>query len=174
MIDYPLPVLGICAFSGTGKTTLLTHVLPILRMAGLRIALVKHAHHAFDIDHPGKDSYQLREAGASQVLVASRKRMALMREFETERGEPVLDECLAALDPGAADLVIVEGFKHAAMPKLELHRPSLGHALLCASDPHVVAVATDAPIALPRALPLLDLNDPEAVAEFILGWVRGG
>jgi molybdopterin-guanine dinucleotide biosynthesis protein B len=168
MIDFPLPILGFCAFSGTGKTTLLKKVLPILRTQGKRIVLVKHAHHQFEIDHPKKDSYELRKAGALKTLIASRKRMALVTEFSEDHPEPTLQETLSALDPEGVDLVLVEGFKHEAFPKIELHRPSLGKPLLCLSDPHVIAVASDSPIAeISGRLPLLDLNDPAEIAQFI-------
>ncbi len=169
MIDYPLPLIGFSAFSGTGKTTLLKRLLPILRDQGLRIAVIKHAHHRFDIDHPGKDSHELRDAGANRMLVASRRRMALVTEFEQGHAEPTLDELLNALDPDGLDLVLVEGFKHAPIPKIELHRPALGKPLLCLQDSRIIAVATDGEIpAAPPAMHRLDLNDPQAIARFIL------
>jgi molybdopterin-guanine dinucleotide biosynthesis protein B len=169
MIDYPLPLLGFSAYSGTGKTTLLKRLLPILRDQGLRIAVIKHAHQGFDVDHPGKDSHELRDAGANRMLVASRRRMALITEFETGHPEPTLDELLQALDPQGLDLVLVEGFKSAPFAKIELHRPALGKPLLCLRDPRIIAVASDGEIqAAPPALPRLDLNDPQAIARFIL------
>jgi molybdopterin-guanine dinucleotide biosynthesis adapter protein len=161
-----VPIIGFAAFSGTGKTTLLRRLLPLLRDRGLRIALVKHAHHRFEVDHPGKDSYELRKAGAQRVLVTSRDRWALMVERDRPR-EPRLDEALLELDQGGLDLIVVEGFKRERFPKVELHRPSLGHPLLFPDDDCVIAVASDGP--LPRAtdLPLLDLNRPEAIAGFL-------
>lgn len=168
--DNHPPILGICAWSGTGKTTLLRAVIPMLRERGLRLALLKHAHHRFDIDHPGKDSHTLREAGAEQVVVASRERIATIRERNPADGEPSLQESLAALDSRELDLVLVEGFKHAAIAKLELHRPALGKTLLCSEDRNVVAVASDVPLPLPRELPQLDLNSPAQIAEFICEW----
>ncbi|MEJ2479038.1 MAG: molybdopterin-guanine dinucleotide biosynthesis protein B [Acidihalobacter sp.] len=161
----PIPVLGFAAWSGTGKTTLLSRVLPILRQSGLRCALLKHAHHSFDIDHPGKDSYELRKAGADQVLIASRWRWALMVESETEQ-DPPLDEMLGRLNPTQADIVLVEGFKHERMPKIELHRPALGRPLLYPDDPDIIAIASDEPLETP--LPRLDLNDAAAIAAFIV------
>lgn len=161
------PIVGFAAWSGTGKTTLLTRLLPLLRGRGLRIGVVKHAHHDFDIDVPGKDSYELRKAGASHVLVGSRRRWALVVETDLPQ-EPPLSEMLSHIAPDELDLILVEGLKREAIPKIELHRPSLGKPLLCRNDPHIVAVATDAPLALPRPLPLLDLNRPEQIAEFIL------
>jgi molybdopterin-guanine dinucleotide biosynthesis adapter protein len=160
----PIPVLGFAAWSGTGKTTLLSRLLPILRQAGLRCALLKHAHHNFDIDHPGKDSYELRKAGASQVLIASRRRWALMVENEREQ-DPPLQEMLGRLDPTQADIVLVEGFKHEHLPKIELYRPALGKPLLYPDDPDIIAIASDKPMEAP--LPRLDLNDPTAIAAFI-------
>jgi molybdopterin-guanine dinucleotide biosynthesis protein B len=167
MIDFPVPLLGFSAFSGTGKTTLLTQLLPILKAQGLRIAVVKHAHHQFEIDHPRKDSYQLRKSGASQMLVASRDRMALIAETGNQR-EPRLAGLLPHLDSDTLDLVLVEGFKREPIPKIELHRPKLGNPLLCIHDPHIIAIATDETIsALPAGLLVLDLNQPEAIARFI-------
>ena len=165
-----IPVLGVAAYSGTGKTTLLRKILPQLRAQGLRVAVVKHAHHSFDTDVPGKDSYELRKAGATQMLVASRHRWALVTETG-DAAEPRLDDLLARLDRTNLDLILVEGFKAEAFPKIELHRPSLGHPLLFQLDPSIVAVATDAPLATAPAIPVLDLNRPEQIAEFILGRV---
>ncbi len=168
------PVLGFAAFSGTGKTTLLKRLLPLLTEAGLRVGMVKHAHHSFEVDRPGKDSYELRKAGAQQMLVASSRRWALMAETPERQGDPALDELLAHLDQSALDLILVEGFKHLRYPKVELHRPELGHPLLCAEDPSVVAVASNAPLDLPRALPLLDLDAPDAIAAFVREYALSG
>ena len=162
-----LPVLGFCAFSGTGKTTLLASLIPLLNARGLRIGLVKHTHHDFDIDQPGKDSYVLRKAGAGQVLVASRQRWALMVE-EPQSGDPRLEPLLEKLDATRLDLVLVEGFKHSAIDKIELHRPSLGKPLLFPDDAAIIAVASDAPLPIDCPLPLLDINRPDSIAEFIL------
>ncbi len=169
MIDYPLPLVGFCAFSGTGKTTLLTRLLPLLNNRGLRIGMVKHAHHRFDIDYPGKDSFELRLAGASQMLVASRKRMAWVKETQENRPEPVLEEALLALETEHLDLVLVEGFKQAAIPKIELHRASLGKPLMYPAMSNIIAIATDAPLTDKSiSLPLLNLNQPVEIAEFII------
>jgi molybdopterin-guanine dinucleotide biosynthesis protein B len=173
MIQFALPLLGFCAFSGTGKTTLLKQLLPILRASGLHIGVIKHAHHQFDIDHKHKDSYELRKAGAAQMLIASRRRMALITEFESDHGEPTLEETLEALDAELLDLVLVEGFKHEQFPKIELHRPGMGKPLLCAADPSVIAVATDAPLfPSPIHLPVLDLNDIIGISDFILNYAQ--
>jgi molybdopterin-guanine dinucleotide biosynthesis protein MobB len=152
----------------------LTQVLPLLRENGLRVGLVKHAHHGFDPDIPGKDSYRLRKAGAIQTLVASRRRRALITELAEER-EPELEELLAELDPNRLDLVLVEGFRGEAIPKIEVHRPDLGQPALFPQRPEIRAVACDGPPGTdPGSRPLLDLNRPEAVAEFILELVAKG
>ena len=164
-----VPVLGFAARSGTGKTTLLASVVPLLREAGIRLALVKQAHPDFDLDQPGKDSYELRKAGASRVLLASRQRWALLVERPVER-EPVLEELLAELDRDL-DLVLVEGFSAERFAKVELHRPALGREPMYPNDEAVVAVATDAPLAAPCALPVLDLNEPRTVADFVIDWL---
>jgi len=168
MIDYPLPLIGISAYSGTGKTTLLTRLLPLLSEQGVRVAVIKHAHHLFDIDHPGKDSHELRKAGAAQMVIASHRRMALVKEYEADHPEPTLEEALQAIDPEHLDLVLVEGFKRADFPKIELHRPALGKPLLCLNDPNIIAIASDAEVPdAPASLPRLDLNQPSQIADFI-------
>lgn len=160
------PILGIAAYSGTGKTTLLCRIIPLLRARGLRVGMIKHAHHTFQLDTPGKDSYELRQAGAGQVLVASRNRWALMVETPGQ-DEPPLDALVARLNHDALDLVLVEGFKQGRFPKIELHRPALRKPLIFPTDDTVVAVACDAPLPVPAALPVLDLNDPSEVVDFI-------
>lgn len=162
-----VPILGFAAYSGTGKTTLLEKLLPLLRANDLRIGVIKHAHHRFDIDQPGKDSHRLRQAGASQMLVASRHRWALMVETQTRAGEPDLDDLLRHLDQNELDIILVEGFKHEAFPRIELHRPALGKPLLFPDDPHIIAVASDAALSVATELPCLDINDPAQIAAFI-------
>jgi molybdopterin-guanine dinucleotide biosynthesis adapter protein len=157
-------VLGIAGWSGAGKTTLLTKLLPVLVARGLKIATLKHAHHAFDVDTPGKDSWEHRQAGASEVLICSEKRWALMHELRRET-EPTLAMLLGKLSP--CDLVLVEGFKHAAHAKLEVYRPSLGKPPLYPDDARVLAVATDAPLPAPHSR-CVDLNDVQAVADCVL------
>jgi molybdopterin-guanine dinucleotide biosynthesis protein MobB len=159
-------VLGFAAWSGTGKTTLLRKLIPALRAHGLRLGVVKHAHHSFDVDQPGKDSYELRHAGAQRVLVGSRARYALMVEREAAE-EPDLAELLALMPGTELDLILVEGFKHENFPKVELHRPSLGRPLLHPQDSSIVAVASDAELSPAPPLPVLDLNDVDAVADFV-------
>jgi molybdopterin-guanine dinucleotide biosynthesis protein B len=163
-------ILGIAGYSGSGKTTLVKALLPVLTARGLDVSTVKHAHHAFDIDTPGKDSYEHRAAGARQVLISSERRWALVREHRGQP-EPGLPDLLAKLDP--ADLVLVEGWKHGTHPKLEVHRPATGTPLLAAGDPHVVAVATDAEALPGVAVPLLPLNDIDAIADFAAAFARG-
>jgi len=160
-------VLGIVGGSGSGKTTLITALVPRLAAHGLSVSVVKHAHHGFDIDRPGKDSFRHREAGAREVLVASPQRWALL--CENRDAEPPLATLLARLAP--VDLVLVEGFKSADHAQLEVHRPSLGRPRLGDAARGILAVATDAPSA-DAALPELPLNDPDAIAAWILAWWR--
>jgi molybdopterin-guanine dinucleotide biosynthesis protein B len=169
MINYSLPILGFCAFSGTGKTSLLKQLLPLLKLKGLRLGIVKHAHHQFDIDQPGKDSYELRQAGATQMLVASHKRLAWVKELSENQPEPGLEETLQILDPDDLDLVLVEGFKQESFPKIELHRPSMGKPLLYSTMPGIIAIATDTPLTDPDIhLLQLNLNQPAEIADFII------
>ena len=157
-------VLGVAGWSGSGKTTLLVALLPELRRRGLSVSTIKHAHHAFDVDQPGKDSWRHREAGAQEVLVSSNRRWALMRELDGAP-EPRLDELLSRLSP--VDLVLVEGFKSERHQKLEVWRRSVGKPLLAASDPCVLAVASDA--AVPESpAPVLALDRPAEIADFLL------
>jgi molybdopterin-guanine dinucleotide biosynthesis protein B len=156
-------VIGIAGYSGSGKTTLIEKVIPLLVGEGLRVSLIKHAHHEFDVDQPGKDSYRHRHAGCTEVLVSSSKRWALMHELRGA-AEATLQEQLKKLAP--CDLVIVEGYKAEPIPKIEVHRHAAPTPLLHLEDPHVIAVATDEPLA--TALPQLPLDDPAAVARFII------
>lgn len=166
MLDAPIPVIGFAAYSGTGKTTLLKQLIPLLRELGLRPGVIKHAHHDVEFDVPGKDSYVLRKAGAGQVLLASDRRWALMGE-EPAPLEPELPQLLKRMNLNELDLVLVEGFRHLPFPKIELHRPALGKPLLCLEDESIIAVASDDQLALPRPLPLLDINDVEAIGAFV-------
>ncbi len=162
-----IPILGFAAWSGTGKTTLLRRLLPILAGRGIRVGMIKHAHHDFDVDTPGKDSYELRKAGAAQMLISSRRRWALMVERPADR-EPPLDEVLLELDQELLDLILVEGFKHERFPKIELHRPGFGRPLLHPCDDTIVAIATDTPLDAPVSLPMLDLNSPAEIASYVI------
>ena len=168
-MQFPVPLIGFAAKSGSGKTTLLLKLIPLLKARGLRVALIKRAHHEFDIDKPGKDSFELRKAGADQVLVGSDRRWALIVENDIPK-EPSLSDLVSNLHSESIDLVIVEGFKLAAIPKIEVYRPSLGHPLLAADDPHVVAIATDAPESVQIEIPVFDIKRPAMIAEFI--WTR--
>ena len=162
-------IFGLAGWSGSGKTTLLAAIIPELGARGLSVSTIKHAHHEFDIDRPGKDSWRHRQAGAHQVMVASSRRWALMHELRGEP-EPSLDELVARMTP--VDLLLVEGWKRHPHPKVEVHRPSLGKPLLYLDDPWVVAIASDEKLSTP--VPLLPLDDPAAVAAFIsdhLGFV---
>ena len=165
-----IPILGIAAFSGTGKTTLLLKLLPLLQARGLRVGMVKHAHHNFEIDHAGKDSYALRKSGAKQIIVGSRTRWAMVCEHQ-DHGEPKLIDLLNNLHHDSLDLILVEGFKNEHFPKLEVHRPSLGHALLFPTDRNVVAIAHDGQLPIETQLPRLDINKSDDIADFISEFV---
>lgn len=166
MNNAKVPILGFAAHSGTGKTTLLTQLIPTLKQDGLRIGLIKHSHHNFQIDQPGKDSFRLREAGASPVMLVSSHRRAIITEFSIIT-EPLLDEQLLAFDQSELDLILVEGFKATQFPKIELHRPSHNTSLLYPNDPSIIAVASDMPLSIPSTLVQLDLNQPGQIAKFI-------
>ena len=172
------PLLGIAAWSGTGKTTLLEQLLPALRERGLRVAVIKHAHHAFDVDTPGKDSHRLRSTGATPMLVASARRFALMMETPDQQ-EADLEQLVAQLDGLAVDLILVEGFKQWPLPKLELHRAAVGKPLRALHDPWIRALAVpgpmdepdgEFPVALPADLTRLDLDDIDALAAWVAAW----
>jgi molybdopterin-guanine dinucleotide biosynthesis protein B len=158
-----MKIIGIAGWSGAGKTTLLTRVIPRLTARGLRVSTIKHAHHAFDIDQPGKDSHTHRVAGATEVLISSANRFALMHEL---RGAPemALRALLEKLSP--VDLVLVEGFKREAHPKLEVYRAVVGKPLLAPDDPNIVAIASDGPIA--ARVPVVSLDDIDGVAELLI------
>ena len=158
-----MKTFGFAGWSGSGKTTLIEQLIPRFVQHGLRVSLIKHAHHTFDVDHPGKDSYRHRQAGASEILVTSSRRWVLMHELSGTQ-EPSFEEQVKRISP--CDLLLVEGFKHAPIPKLEVWRRETGEPLLHPSDSHIVAVASDAKIQ--TRLPLLDLNDVQGIAAFIL------
>ncbi len=158
-----MKVFGIAGWSDSGKTTLIERLLPVLATKGLRVSVVKHAHEKFDIDKPGKDSHRFREAGSHEVIESSPTRWALMREHHGA-AEPALPELLSHLSD--CDLVLVEGFKRESIRKLEVHRAATGKPLLSPHDPHIVAIASDVPLA--TALPQFRLDDVEAIAAFIV------
>ncbi|ELV5029736.1 bifunctional molybdopterin-guanine dinucleotide biosynthesis adaptor protein MobB/molybdopterin molybdotransferase MoeA [Vibrio cholerae] len=163
-----LPLLGFAAYSGTGKTTLLEALLPKLTATGLRIGLLKHAHHDFDVDKPGKDSYRLRKAGASQMLIASRNRHALMTE--TPDAEAEFDYLLTRFDAEKLDVILVEGCKNIAFPKIELHRAEVGKPWLYPHDKNIIAIAADETVA--TDLPQMHINDLDAIADFVWDYVN--
>ena len=158
-------LLGLAGWSGSGKTTLMVALVGELTARGHRVSTVKHAHHTFDVDQPGKDSYRHRAAGAAEVVVGSDRRWALMAEL---RGapEPTLDELVTRMTP--VDLVLVEGFKHLPHDKIEVHRPAQAQPLLASDDRNVIAVACDGAPAIVPTVPLLDLNDAAAIADFVV------
>ena len=161
-------VVGFSGYSGSGKTTLVEKLIPALKMRGLRVSVVKHAHHRFDIDHPGKDSFRHREAGAFEVVVASQNRLALIREFE-QPTELTVHHLIAELYEGV-DWVLVEGFKHSDLLKIEIWRASSGKPTRFMDDDFIVAIATDSPGQLPVATlrPVLDLDDADALADYLI------
>jgi molybdopterin-guanine dinucleotide biosynthesis adapter protein len=160
---FALKVFGFAAWSGSGKTTLIENLVPLFVARGLKVSLIKHAHHAFDVDQPGKDSWRHRQAGATEVLVSSSARWVLMHELRAQ-AEPELPQLLERLSP--CDLVLVEGFKQQPIPKIEIHRRAAATPLLHPDDPHIVAIATDVDIA--TRLPRFGLDDYEGIARFIL------
>ncbi|NKB48073.1 MAG: molybdopterin-guanine dinucleotide biosynthesis protein B [Alphaproteobacteria bacterium] len=160
-------VIGLAGWSGSGKTTLLVELVTLITGLGYTVSTIKHAHHAFDVDQPGKDSHRHRAAGANEVLVASANRWALMHEL-AGAPEPDLDHLLTHMSP--VDLVLVEGYKHHAHNKIEVHRPALGQPMIAPTDSSVIAIASDGPIAEADELgiAILDLNDAAAIAHYIL------
>lgn len=162
-----MKVVGFAGFSGSGKTTLVERLIPALKLRGVRVSVIKHAHHKFDIDHPGKDTWRHREAGAFEVVVASDRRLALMREFE-QPARLTVHHLIAELYEGV-DWVLVEGFKESDLLKIEVWRPAAQKPALYHQDDFIVAIATDGPAQLPEPTlrPVLDLNDPDAVAQWL-------
>ena len=165
MIEVATPIIGFSAYSGTGKTTLITQLIPLLRDKQLCLAVIKHAHQGFEIDHPGKDSFELRKADACQVLISSARRKALITEFDEHQHEPCLGDLIEDLDQSRLDLILVEGFKREHFAKIELHRQALGKPYLFPNDPDIIALATDHKVT--TDLPVLDINQPQAIADFI-------
>ena len=164
-----MKIFGFAGWSGSGKTTLIEKLIPRFVGAGLRVSLIKHAHHTFDVDHPGKDSYRHRHAGAAEILVTSSRRWVLMHELRGAH-EPSFEEQVKRISP--CDLLLVEGFKFAPIPKLEVWRAATGEPLLHPNDPHIVAVASDGPVQ--TRLARLDLSDDAAIAAFVLSHLKMG
>lgn len=157
-------IIGLAGWSGSGKTTLVTKLVPVLKARGLAVSTIKHAHHGFDLDRPGKDSFRHREAGATEVIVSSASRWAILHELREEAEWNLLD-LIGKMSP--VDLVLVEGFKRDAFPKIEIHRAENGKPLIHPEDPYIIAIAAD--VALPQAkVPVVDLNDVEAVTDLLL------
>jgi len=176
MINSNKPILGFAAYSGTGKTTLLEQLIPQLKKLGITSSIIKHTHHKFDIDTPGKDSYRLRRAGADQTLVASGQRWALMVEENPPKSDPVLADLIPKIDHSKTDLILVEGFKHESIKKIELHRPALDKPLMAPHDPNIIAIASD-DLKLQTKhknfnCPLLDINKPGQIAQFIKEYIN--
>ncbi|PHS33556.1 MAG: molybdenum cofactor guanylyltransferase [Methylophaga sp.] len=171
-VASPIPLLGFAAFSGTGKTTLLRQLIPVLNEKGIQLAVIKHAHHRFDIDIPGKDSYEIRQAGAQQVLVSSRNLMALMEVQTPEMVEPQLRDLIPRINTTTIDLILVEGFKDETFPKIELHRPSIDKPLLHPNDDNIIAIATDAATDITKSIDQLELNDIQALADYIQNFIK--
>ncbi|QHM73106.1 molybdopterin-guanine dinucleotide biosynthesis protein MobB [Mixta intestinalis] len=171
-----LPILAIAAWSGTGKTTLLKKLIPLLKQRGVRPGLIKHTHHNMDVDTPGKDSYELRKAGADQVLVASKQRWALMMETPDEQ-DPDFSWLVSQMDARTLDIVLVEGFKDEPIPRILLWRRQSGQHHTDADwetllDERVIAVASDESLDITLTVPLLDLNNPQQIAAFIIQWLN--
>lgn len=163
-----VPILGFVGYSGSGKTTLLVKIIEILKQRGIRLGLVKHAHHHFDIDHPGKDSFKMRKAGAQQVLVASAKRFAYIVETPGHNDDPKLSTLLNQLNQESLDIILVEGFKHVDYPKVEIYRESLNKPSLYQEDSAIIAIITDNSDSVLTTLPIFDINKPNDIADFII------
>ena len=162
------PLIGFVATSGTGKTTLLEKIIPILKDNNCRPGLIKHAHHDFEIDYPGKDSFRLRKAGAHETMIGSRNRWALIHENNTYLTEPALFDLLSKMSLHELDVILVEGFKHEQYPKILLHREALQQDINQYIDQQTIAVASDIKPPITKNLPLLDINNPQQIAHFIL------
>ena len=162
-----IPILGFAAFSGVGKTTLLVKIIPLLKQKKYRVAVIKHAHHAFDIDKKGKDSFELRKAGASHMLIASNNRWALMVENSIP-SKPKLEEYIVKLNEENIDLILVEGFKSENIKKIELHRHSLGHPLICKNDKNIIAIASDDELEEDIDIKTMDINNHKMIVDFII------
>jgi molybdopterin molybdotransferase len=169
-MNYSKKVLGFAAYSGTGKTTLLTKIIPMLVKKGVRVGVIKHAHHSFDVDNPEKDSYKLRKSGATEVLISSSNRWALVHE--NYKHELELNELLNKLSANVLDLVLVEGFKHENFKKIELHRTETKKPYIFTNDENVIAIASDKVPDIPFSIPNLDINQPKDIVNFILSYIK--
>lgn len=172
-IKSPIPVLGFCAYSGTGKTTLLCRLLPKLKSVHkMNVAVIKHAHHKFDVDQPGKDSYELRKAGALKTMVSSGRRWVLINELADGQSEKTLPELIALLPKERLDLILVEGFKHERFPKIELHREKIGRPFMCLEDKSIIALACDTSERQKMDLPIFPLDDIDSIALFVVSFCK--
>jgi len=178
MINFPIPLLGFAASSGTGKTTLLTQLIPLLTNSGIRIAIIKHSHHNIELDNPKKDSYKLRKAGAQQTIIASPKRTSMIVEHP-DQNDSTLEQALSYLKTESLDLVLVEGFKFAEIPKIELHRKTLNKPYFYPDDPNIIAIATDHALTnddLQKShndqFTQLNINKPNGIVTFIENYLR--
>ena len=169
--SFPLPLIGFAAFSGTGKTTLLEQLIPILVSKGIRVGIIKASHHSVDPDTPGKDSYRLRKAGSSQLVLSTPERSICYTEH-TKPEDPLLTDQLKLLDPSRLDLVVVEGFRDQTFAKIELHRKSFDRPLLHPNDDNIIAIAWDFTEPQETPIPQLDINQPEQIADFILDCLK--
>jgi molybdopterin-guanine dinucleotide biosynthesis protein MobB len=165
------PIIGFTAYSGTGKTSLLKKLIPLLQDQQLRVSVLKHSHHPFEIDIPGKDSYELRKAGAYQTLISSGSRKALITEFNSSLEEPNLDELITELNHDKIDLILVEGFKWESFNKIELHRQELAKPYLYKEDKNIIAIALDHSPEEEVTLPILDLNNTHQIRDFIINFL---
>lgn len=172
MQQTQVPLLGFAAASGTGKTTLLEQIIPLIKAQGLRVGLIKKSHHNVQVDQPGKDSFRFRVAGGSPVMLCTSHRRVLITEF-SKSAEPHLFEELQFFDQSQVDLILVEGFKSECFPKIELHRAAVQEPLLYLNDPNIIAVATDSFLELPTDLVQLDINQPKEVTNFIIKQFMG-
>ena len=168
LTNASVPILGFVAASGTGKTTLLKNLIALFKTNNYRLAVIKHSHHDFEIDKPGKDSYELRTAGADQMLIASKHRWALISENHCKDNDVDLNTLLHHLDQRKLDLILVEGFKYEHYPKIELFRGAHNQTSLATSDPDIIAIATDAPHDIDDKMKCLDLNNTEQLFKFII------
>ena len=166
-------LIGFAAYSGTGKTTLIKDVVMILKKSNYRVSVIKHAHHNFDIDQPGKDSYEIRKSGAENMLISSKNRWALMHE-NTNNNELTLVDLVNLLGKIKYDLILVEGFKAESFPKIELYRKEISkdRELLSSSDKNIIAIATEKKTKLETSLPVLDINNPQNIADFIINFLN--
>ena len=164
-------LIGFAAYSGTGKTTLIKLIVKLLKELNLKVSVIKHAHHDFDVDKIGKDSYEIRKSGAENMLISSANRWALMHE-NTNNSELSLNDLINVLDPLDSDIILVEGFKAEKFPKIELYREEIGKALLYTSDESIIAIATDSKIETSKDIEVLDINNPQEIADYIIKYLN--